>query len=666
MRGLDMRWPGFRHPGFDGTKETEQTKKDTDGRKRGKSGAAQTDSSQRGVDRFWGMRIDVRQIILYAAAFVSGKFCLAGAYPLVPAIFMVGFLSGINRSILFLGTLAGMILFLPVVSLIKYSLAVILAILLVKGVEWYQQSCSGALAAIFAGGSTCLMTILGTAIHINAAGGPVVAVLEGLFVAGFVHAFGRYGYLFLEWKPLAAEPAKILVGGSARLAGYAESFEKLAKTFGQMNRYKDDFTAEELSRMQAEVTGRICVSCGQCAICWENENPPMYQVLYRFLQKLQRGKPTGESARELEQYCPYSEELIHQVLQIFEKARLNMAWYNRLQENREVIAQQLNAMAYIMEDCARENEDISHREGKLLATVKYTLRESGLLVEELKILCRANGKKVFFLQAAARNGRCIPVREIAKKISSCAGMRYVSLRENPTLLGEQLAVLSFQEDTRYASYHGVARIVKEGEQISGDSFSFQQLEDGRFVMSLSDGMGSGVSAARESEMVIDLLEKFLEAGFTPETSIRMMNSAMVTHGDHNLFSTVDVMEADLDTGEAGFYKIGAADTYIKRGAQVQVLTCEAPPIGVFQQMELNRQNLRLQSGDFVIMISDGVTDHLHVPDPSETMVALLQTLDDNNPKQMAKQILERILLYTGGSVKDDMTVLVTGIWEKEE
>ena len=83
-------------------------------------------------------------------------------------------------------------------------------------------------------------------------------------------------------------------------------------------------------------------------------------------------------------------------------------------------------------------------------------------------------------------------------------------------------------------------------------------------------------------------------------------------------------------------------------------------------MKLDCQEYTLQSGDFVIMISDGVTDHLHVPDPMETMTELLQTLDGNNPKQMAKQILERILLYTGGSVKDDMTVLVTGIWEKEQ
>lgn len=112
--------------------------------------------------------------------------------------------------------------------------------------------------------------------------------------------------------------------------------------------------------------------------------------------------------------------MVEQILQIFEKAKLNMAWYNRLQENREVIAQQLNAMAYIMEDCARENKDISRQEGKMLATVKYSLKEAGVLIENLKILEKSSGKKEILLQGSSRSSRCLSVRELAKLISHTA------------------------------------------------------------------------------------------------------------------------------------------------------------------------------------------------------------------------------------------------------
>lgn len=608
---------------------------------------------------------DWKQVCLYGAAFLSAKVGFAGACPLIPAVFMIGFMSGVNRSLLFFCSLAGLLVFVPVVALIKYGMAIILAMILVKGVELLRKHCSCLQSALIAGGSTLCMTLLGYALHLRTTGNIAIGILEAVFVSGCVHALGRYGYIFMEWEPFRKTPPQIQVSGGKRLSGYAESFEKLSRTFQQMNRYKEDFSAEELGRMQQEVTGRVCISCGQCALCWEEENPPMYQVLYRFLQQLQKGQDVGENTRELQQYCPYYGELVEQVMQIFEKARLNMAWYNRLQENREVIAQQLDAMAYIMEDCARENQDVSRREGKLLATVKYALKEMGVQVEQLKILEKANGKKEFLLQGHSRTQKCISSREMAKSISQLSGVRYVSGRDNRALMGQESVLFTFLEDSRLSLYHGIARMMKEGEQLSGDNFSFLPLDNGSFVMSLSDGMGCGIQACKESEMVIDLLEKFLEAGFHPKTAIRMMNSAMVTHGENNLFSTVDIMDLNLDSGDCEFYKIGAAPTFLKQKDVVECLDGKHPPVGVFTKMEVPGIKRKLASGDFVIMVSDGVLDYLHVKDANETMAEIICSLDTANPGQMAKEILEHVLLFTGGQVRDDMTVMVAGVWEKE-
>ena len=129
---------------------------------------------------------------------------------------------------------------------------------------------------------------------------------------------------------------------------------------------------------------------------------PMYQVLYRFLQSLQRGDDVQESSAELGQYCVYKEELVEQVMLVFEKAHLNMAWYNRLQENRDVIAQQLDAMAYIMEDCANEEQDVTAREGKIAASVRYIWKEAGVVIRQLRILENSHGKWQVLLQGRSR------------------------------------------------------------------------------------------------------------------------------------------------------------------------------------------------------------------------------------------------------------------------
>ena len=207
-------------------------------------------------------------------------------------------------------------------------------------------------------------------------------------------------------------------------------------------------------------------------------------------------------------------------------------------------------------------------------------------------------------------------------------------------------------------------MTKDGAVVSGDNFSFLNLENGQMVMSLSDGMGSGMEACKESETVIELIEKFLEAGFSKETAIRMMNSAMVIHGEEDVFSTIDMAAVNLYDGSAEFYKVGAAATFIKRKDGVECLLSTSLPVGVSNKMEVDGIKKQLEDGEILVMVSDGVLEYLQVPKPEETLGGIIEALDTNNPGKLAKGILERVLLYTGGKVMDDMTVLTAGIWEK--
>ena len=120
----------------------------------------------------------------------------------------------------------------------------------------------------------------------------MIRICEGILVTGFIYVVSRLVMMIPDWEPRSEMPVVMYAPGGRRLNEYAESFEKLSRTFRKMNRYKEDFSAEELGRMQTEVTGRICASCNQCAICWEEDTMPMYQILYRFLQALQWGRET--------------------------------------------------------------------------------------------------------------------------------------------------------------------------------------------------------------------------------------------------------------------------------------------------------------------------------------------------------------------------------------
>jgi len=610
----------------------------------------------------------LKQIVLYGLAIVVAKVPLAGCYPLIPGLFAAAYLQEVNRSLMLIFTIFGMTLFLPLQAMTKYFMVILITGTAIKVVEWANKRCKTITGAVITGVSIAAMTFAGELLQIRNRATIWMGVLESVFVIGFIVILSPALHMFLEGferKKKKKSEQIIVPENGEKLQSYAESFDGLSKMFSQMSRYKDGFGTEEFGRMQQEITGKICVSCDQCAICWQEEESPMYQIFYGLIHSLEKlGRPDQNVAIQLSEYCPYSEVIMEEAAGVFEKAQLNLAWYNRLVENREVIAQQLDAMAYIMKDCAKEYKDISKEESRLLSAIKYRLKERGVAVQDIQLFEKQNKRLSVQMKVVSKWGNYVAVKDLAKAVSEGLKKSMVPVKSSKSLVGKEAIVLYFEEKPLYQSLYGVARLTKDGAQISGDNFSYLNLEGGQSVLTLSDGMGSGIRACKESEMVIELIEKFLETGFQKETAIRMMNSAMVMQGEDGMFSTVDLAAIDLYTGMCEFYKIGAATTFIKRGEEVECIQSANLPAGIFHQVEIEKSSRQLSDGDFIVLVSDGVMDYLHVPAPEDTIREILENIQINNPGQLAKHILERILLYTAGNVPDDMTVLTAGIWEK--
>ncbi len=610
-----------------------------------------------------------KEIALYGLAALASKWEFAGCYPLIPVMFAAIYMEEVNRTLLVIFSVFGMALFAPVQAMAKYTMAVLVAAAAIRLMEWANKGCRAYAGALAAGASVLAMTLAGELLMVRNRATIWMGLLESALVFGLVVAISPPLHWFLEdgapFLRRRRDAGRVEPEHGERLQTYARSFDGLSKLFSGMETFKSSFEPEEVGRMQQEIAGKICVSCDQCAICWQEEASPMYELFGRLFHSIEKKGMAEEAVhRELSGCCPYSESIMEEAVGVFEKAKLNLAWYNRLLENRGVIAEQLDAMAYIMEDCAMEYRDISVQESRLVAAVKYRLKERGAVAKETRLYQRKNGK--YSLKAAVRSkwGNSIQVKELAKAVSQGLRRDMAPGRYARALLGREEAVLTFEEDTLYHALHGVARLTKDHAQTSGDNFSFLELEGGECVLALSDGMGSGLGACKESEMVIELIEKFLETGFQKETAIRMMNSAMVIQGDEGSFSTVDLASMDLYTGRCEFYKIGAAPAFIKRGKQVECISSASLPAGIFHHLDIEKSVRQLEDGDFVILATDGVLDYLPSPDPEGTMADVIRELETNNPGQMANQILEQVLLYTSGKAPDDMTVLVAGIWEK--
>jgi len=151
---------------------------------------------------------------------------------------------------------------------------------------------------------------------------------------------------------------------------------------------------------------------------------------------------------------------------------------------------------------------------------------------------------------------------------------------------------------------------KEGQRVCGDSLTYFRGGGNMLYLLLSDGMGSGREAQRESQMTLRLTEQFLKAGIEAESALKTLNAALnLRSDDQGSFTTIDLLAVDLAGRQASLYKYGAAPTYIKRQGSVRRLTGSALPAGLQDAGAAPwKVSFPLEENLFLLMISDGVAD----------------------------------------------------------
>lgn len=200
---------------------------------------------------------------------------------------------------------------------------------------------------------------------------------------------------------------------------------------------------------------------------------------------------------------------------------------------------------------------------------------------------------------------------------------------------------------------GLSLRPKRGERVSGDSAAHFETEDGTLCLLLSDGMGCGEEARRESALAVRLLERFLRAGVETSGALKTLNSALTLRAEvSESFTTIDLLTLSLRDGAAEVYKYGAAPSYVKRGARVRRITGSCLPAGL-QSADTRPETtgFTLEKGSFFVMLSDGVAD---VNDDGWLM-ALLEKFQGDDPQTLASAILAAGRERRGGD--DDCAVL---------
>ena len=334
----------------------------------------------------------------------------------------------------------------------------------------------------------------------------------------------------------------------------------------------------------------------------------------------------------------------------------------RLWESRQIISGHLNQMAKILTDVACEVMCYKPMEEKEKRMLVKALQDEGTRVENPCYVPREDGRDTVVLTMSAGRGNSLSAEEASDMISVLLDRHLKLSVSSPYTIDREPQSFVLEEEAGFLAITGFSRVTKENEIISGDNYAVIEAEKGRVTVMLSDGTGSGEQASKDSGQVLDLMEKLLEAGYDTNAAVNMVNTALYAMGEDQKHPTLDVCDMDLYKGNCELLKVGAAASFLKRNDKVEALFTGSLPLGVFQKVESQPVCRQLQEGDFLVMVTDGVVDAFGLEEYEKGLLQAIETIENQNPGEVAEKLLRRAICASGGRIRDDMTVGVIGIW----
>jgi len=450
-----------------------------------------------------------------------------------------------------------------------------------------------------------------------------------------------------------------------RLLRVSASFKNMGTTLAPKDERRTGLSQRELSRIVEDTAAKACGQCPNHENCWGKNYVLMHHVSLRILEDLERG--VEFPIDDYDGSCEYIGYFSGWISRQYDLYKLNLSWQNRMLETKQLMSRQMLGVSEIVEGLLYEvKQDVVIR-GEFLQPIINEFAKIDVEVSDVIVLENAQGKySVSFARGSCfLNVRCF--KDAAKVVSGVVGRKMISVRRScsKSVRANAKCTLSFVEEPKFRIRSAAAYAKKDGSSYSGDCHSVMEIRSAQAILALSDGMGSGEQARAESEAAMGLLRDFLEAGFSRELALRMINSVLVLKDGSEHFSTMDICAIDIHTGLAQFIKFGAASTFVKRGDYVSQIVSESLPMGILSEIDagISRQNVK--GGDIIVMITDGVCDS-GAGEPGEVswVAEALAEHEGKDPQDVADYLIGLAKERANGEVKDDMTILCARVYSK--
>lgn len=357
------------------------------------------------------------------------------------------------------------------------------------------------------------------------------------------------------------------------------------------------------------------------------------------------------------------EQIIKAVNYAYKTSKTDFIWEEKVRTNKKNVQAQLDGVSKAISSIAVKMEKNMKEEEEFVDVNKkaiVALEIKGIIVDEIEINKKDNR---FFIDVYLKEDSKITentdIEKIKKVLEKVLNEKLMINDSKTKKINKQgKRGFSYLSEDKYLLQIGQATKIKDNSPVSGDSILQIRLNDGKYLIALSDGMGSGPEARKSSQIAIKMLERLLMSGFDKDTSIDLINTTIMNVNEE-IFATLDIAIIDLYNGKIEFIKNGACPTYVKNNKKVQIIKSLSLPAGILENINLTTYDKDIENQDIIVLCSDGILDaNVEYKNKELWVKYMLEDIEINNCQKIADIILNEAIDNNYGKAKDDMSIIV--------
>src|SRR5690625_5259244 len=450
-----------------------------------------------------------------------------------------------------------------------------------------------------------------------------------------------------------------------RVEQFSHAFAALAKSFQVSN---DKSVEQALQQRETDyflsyVTETTCQQCFLKEHCWKKNFQQTYSLMDEMKYHLVKNENIPQHlSHQFRTHCVKSTKVIDTMNEYLSFFTMNQQLKKQVIESKRLVANQLNGVSEVMDNFAQEILKERRHHEKQEQEIYNALKEIDIEIEKLDIYQLDRGNIDIEMTLSFFTYRGEGAKLIAPILSHILNETIVVAKEEVSPFPNGYCYLAFRSAKEFVIQTGIAHAAKGGGIISGDSYQTIEIDDGKYALAISDGMGNGQRAREESRETLRLLRQILQTGIEEKIAIQSINSILSLRTTDEMFATLDLAVINLHNAYARFLKVGSSPSFIKRHDQFMQIKTSNLPIGIVNHFDFEVVNKQLQAGDYLFMMSDGVFDGpKDVVNPDVWFQRKISQLKTSDPQEMADLILEEVIRTQAGVINDDMTIIVAKI-----